>query len=237
MSDSDQNLKKSSSGFANLHYPGMRIGPQSHPHTLDEKLLKAFQLQVTCIGEEAQARLQATSVFFPRLDWIALELIPLFVQSGIGRIGIFGERPVTEIDRSLFPSFFSTESVNLMEAMKKWAHAQPFNPQFQLECFSFFSIDRCFSDMSRGFDWIIWTQCNLDSEQSFISYAPALKEHDTWLFCLLSGRKEYCSFQEPAAEWLRAEEIPQGLYWPSLKKISGEAARKLCDAIIEGKKN
>jgi hypothetical protein len=142
-------MSPSEKKFANIHYPGMRANPDEGKRTLGAPVHWRFDPQIDCIGEPAHRALFEGSAFIMAASPLGVSLVRQLFNMGLGRVGMFGERPVSGAHAVVGEQ---TE-IGVLAALSKWAKERA--PWAEFERYGSASIDRSLDDMARGFNMII----------------------------------------------------------------------------------
>jgi hypothetical protein len=203
--------------FANLHYPGMRVDPNEGNQKFTAEVMWRFGEQIACIGEDAQRQLLSRSVFILSSNPVAFTLAQKLAALGIGRIGIFGEQPLSGAHG--LPKQ-KEENAGALNSLRRYISEHA--PWCEFETYSEESIDRQVSDMARGFQLVVSTG-NAAEVKSALKAA-----NDAGLPLAIGhvlGKKGWLAKLDAGALCEECLELPDfnesvGLYYPLVEAIA-----------------
>ncbi|MEW6057581.1 MAG: hypothetical protein AB1540_13295 [Bdellovibrionota bacterium] len=189
--------------FANMHYPGMKADPNEGKAPLSQSTLWRFESQIECVGEEAQHKLLATSALVLGATPLGLRIAKKLLEFGIGRVGVFGEKPLTGA-HGLTSNKPQTE-VGALEIFSKWAKESVTWAEY--ESFGMTSLDRQIDDIVRGFLFII----DVNGIESAARSVDLLERYPvSVLAAQVAGDKAWC-FALPHKAKVRQDFLKQDL--------------------------
>lgn len=215
--------------FANVHYPGMQIDPREGQNALDPGANWRFAEQIACIGEASQRRLLEASVFVIDGNALGVSIARKLFQFGIGRVGIFGEKPVSGAIGIVQPELVE---MGTLRALSKLVRSE--QPWAQFEPFRDASIERTVEDMAHGFEIVVAAGGMRQAAEALVS---ARSVSQSFVAAHVAGREAWCVYI-PAGVAICEDclEVPvssqSGLYFPLVDVAANWAATLVLDAAL-----